>query len=79
MELGTVENTKNKLSEYWVHTINRLLKKLNLELITPEEFTTVIVQNTDDVLNISVICTGKLLVLCFNQATQKLTGGWKQF
>ena len=74
-----MDNAKDRLSEYWVHTINRLLQKLKLEPITPEEFTTVIVQNTDEVLNISVICTGKLLVLCFNQATQKLTGGWKQF
>lgn len=74
-----MENTKNKLSEYWVITINRLLKKLNLETITPEEFTTVIVQNNTEVLNISVICTGKMLVLSLNQTTQKLTGGWKQF
>lgn len=74
-----MENTKYKLNEYWVITINRLLKKLNLETITPEEFTTVIVQNNTEVLNISVICTGKMLVLSLNQATQKLTGGWKQF
>ena len=74
-----MENTKDKINEYWVITINRLLQKLNLETITPEEFTTVIVQNNTEVLNISVICTSKMLVLSLNQATQKLTGGWKQF
>lgn len=74
-----MENTKDKLNEYWVISINRLLKKFKLEPIKPEEFTTLIVQTTDDILNITVICTGKMLVLCLNQATQKLTGGWKQF
>ena len=74
-----MENTKSKINEYWVISINRLLKKLQLETITPEEFSTVIVQNTDDILNLTVICTGKILVISLNEATKKLTGGWKHF
>ena len=72
-------NIKDKLTEYWVISINRLLKKFKLETITPEEFTTLIVQTNDDILNFTVICTNKMLVVSLNQATQKITGGWKQF
>ena len=74
-----MESTKSKINEYWVISINRFLKKLQLETITPEEFNTVIVQNTDDILNLTVICTGKILVISLNEATKKLTGGWKHY
>ena len=74
-----MSKVKDSLSKYWVQTINRLLTKLELENITPEEFKTVIVQDTDDLLTITVICTGKMLVLALNDKTSKLTGGWKHF
>ena len=70
---------KDTINEYWVNSVNKLLTNLKLETITSEEFNTVIVQNTDDILNITVICTGKILVLSLNENTKKFTGGWKHF
>lgn len=72
-------NNKEKLSKYWVTSINSLLGKLNLDKINPETFTNLMVQNTSDILTITVICTEKMLVLNLNEKTQKVTGGWKEF
>ena len=74
-----MSKAKDTISNFWVSSVNKLLTNLKLETITPEEFTTVIVQDTDDILNITVICTGKILVLNLNDSTQKFTGGWKHF
>ena len=49
---------KDTISNFWVSSVNKLLTNLKLETITPEEFNTVIVQNTEDILTITVICTG---------------------
>lgn len=72
-------DTKEKLSKYWVHSINSLLGKLKLDKINPETFTNLMVQNTEEILTITVICTEKMLVLNLNNKTQKVTGGWKEF
>lgn len=72
-------DTKEKLSKYWVHSINSLLGKLKLDKINPETFTNLMVQNTAEILTITVICTEKMLVLNLNNETQKVTGGWKEF
>lgn len=71
--------TKDKLSNYWVSKINQLLKGLNLDTIKPENFSNLMVQNTEEILTITVICTEKMLVLNLNEKTQKVTGGWKEF
>ena len=71
--------TKDKLSNYWVSKINQLLKGLNLDTIKPENFSNLMVQNTEEILTITVICTEKMLVLNLNEKTQKATGGWKEF
>jgi len=73
--------TKNKeiLSDYWVKAINKLLTSLNFENIKTEEFNNLVIQNTDDKINISVICNNKMLVLNLNESTSKFTGGWKYF
>ena len=71
--------TKDKLSNYWVSKINQLLKGLNLDTIKPENFSNLMVQNTEEILTITVICTEKILVLNLNNETQKVTGGWKEF
>ena len=70
---------KDTISNFWVSSVNKLLTNLKLETITPEEFNTVIVQNTEDILTITVICTGKMLVLALNETTSTFTGGWKHF
>lgn len=70
---------KEKLSKYWVHSINSLLGKLKLDKINPDTFTNLMVQNTEEILTITVICTEKMLVLNLNEKTQKVTGGWKEF
>lgn len=70
---------KDTISNFWVSSVNKLLTNLKLETITPEEFNTVIVQNTEDILTITVICTGKMLVLALNEKTSKFTGGWKHY
>lgn len=72
-------DTKEKLSKYWVHSINSLLGKLKLDKINPDTFTNLMVQNTEEILTITVICTEKMLVLNLNEKTQKVTGGWKEF
>lgn len=72
-------NNKEKLSKYWVHSINSLLGKLKLDKINPDTFTNLMVQNTEEILTITVICTEKMLVLNLNEKTQKVTGGWKEF
>ena len=72
-------DTKEKLSKYWVHSINSLLGKLKLDKINPDTFTNLMVQNTEEILTITVICTEKMLVLNLNEKTQKVTGGWKGF
>lgn len=71
--------TKDKLSNYWVSKINQLLKGLNLDTIKPENFSNLMVQNTEDILTITVICTDKMLVLHLDETNSKLTGGWKHF
>ena len=43
-------NNKEKLSKYWVHSINSLLGKLKLDKINPETFTNLMVQNTAEIL-----------------------------
>ena len=70
---------KEKLSKYWVHSINSLLGKLKIDKINPDTFTNLMVQNTEEILTITVICTEKMLVLNLNEKTQKVTGGWKEF
>lgn len=72
-------DNKEKLSNYWVHSINSLLGKLKLDKINPDTFTNLMVQNTEEILTITVICTEKMLVLNLNEKTQKVTGGWKEF
>lgn len=72
-------DNKEKLSKYWVHSINSLLGKLKLDKINPDTFTNLMVQNTSEILTITVICTEKMLVLNLNEKTQKVTGGWKEF
>lgn len=72
-------DTKEKLSKYWVYSINRLLGKLKMDKINPETFTNLMVQNTEEILTITVICTEKMLVLNLNEKTKKVTGGWKEF
>ena len=72
-------DTKEKLSKYWVHSINSLLGKLKLDKINSDTFTNLMVQNTEEILTITVICTEKMLVLNLNEKTQKVTGGWKEF
>jgi len=72
-------DNKEKLSKYWVHSINSLLGKLKLDKINPDTFTNLMVQNTEEILTITVICTEKMLVLNLNEKTQKVTGGWKEF
>lgn len=72
-------DNKEKLSKYWVHSINSLLGKLKLDKINPYTFTNLMVQNTEEILTITVICTEKMLVLNLNEKTQKVTGGWKEF
>lgn len=73
-------DNKEKLSKYWVHSINSLLGKLKLDKINPETFTNLMVQNTEEILTITVICTEKMLVLHLDEKNnQKITGGWKEF
>ena len=72
-------DNKEKLSKYWVHSINSLLGKLKLDKINTDTFTNLMVQNTEEILTITVICTEKMLVLNLNEKTQKVTGGWKEF
>ena len=72
-------DNKEKLSKYGVHSINSLLGKLKLDKINPDTFTNLMVQNTEEILTITVICTEKMLVLNLNEKTQKVTGGWKEF
>lgn len=72
-------NSKEKLSKYWISSINQLLKGLKLDTINPKTFTNLMVQNTDEILTITVICTEKMLVLHLDENSQKVTGGWKHF
>lgn len=72
-------NSKEKLSKYWINSINQLLKGLKLDTINPKTFTNLMVQNTDEILTITVICTEKMLVLHLDENSQKVTGGWKHF
>ena len=72
-------NSKEKLSKYWISSINQLLKGLKLDTINPKTFTNLMVQNTEEILTITVICTEKMLVLHLDENSQKVTGGWKHF
>lgn len=72
-------NSKQKLSKYWINSINQLLKGLKLDTINPKTFTNLMVQNTEEILTITVICTEKMLVLHLDENSQKVTGGWKDF
>ena len=72
-------DNKEKVSKYWVHSTNSLLGKLKLDKINTDTFTNLMVQNTEEILTITVICTEKMLVLNLNEKTQKVTGGWKEF
>lgn len=69
-------DTHQLVSKYWIESTNRLLSKLGIDTIQPEEFTNLIVHTTDDhITNITVICTNKMLVISVNG--NKITGGWK--
>ena len=70
---------KDSISQYLVGSINQLLTKLKLETIQPDEFLSFTVNNTDDLLTITVICKTKLLVLALDDSNKKLTGGWKHY
>lgn len=72
-------NSKQRLSKYWINSINQLLKGLKLDTINPKTFTNLMVQNTEEILTITVICTEKMLVLHLDENSQKVTGGWKDF
>lgn len=72
-------NNKQRLSKYWINSINQLLKGLKLDTINPKTFTNLMVQNTEEILTITVICTEKMLVLHLDENSQKVTGGWKDF
>lgn len=72
-------NSKQRLSKYWINSINQLLKGLKLDTINPKTFTNLMVQNTEEILTITVICTEKMLVLRLDENSQKVTGGWKDF
>lgn len=74
-----MSKAKDNFNEYWVGNINKLLTKLNLETITPEDFTNLMVQNTENSITISILCKTKILVLNLNDSTKKFTGGWKHF
>ena len=72
-------NNKATLSKYWVQTINSLLDRLKMDNIDPDTFSTLLVQDTDGIFNLTVICTDKMLVLHSEDGTSKITGGWKEF
>ena len=70
---------KDSISNYLVNSTNQLLTKLKLETIQPDEFINLTVNNTDDLLTITVVCKSKLLVLALDDNNKKLTGGWKHY
>lgn len=66
------------IARYWVESTNKLLTKLGLDNIGPDEFTNLIVSNHDGNKTVfTVICAGKMLVLSVNG--NKITGGWKHY
>lgn len=74
-----MSKSKDKLSNFWVNNINKLLTSLNLETIETNDFINLLVNNTDDKLTITVICNTKFLFLNLDESTQKFIGGWKHF
>ena len=72
-------SNKEAISKYWVHSINTLLNRMEIDTINPDTFTNLMVQNTEDILILTVICTEKMLVLHLDNSTSKITGGWKEF
>lgn len=72
-----MSKTKDQIGNYWVNSLNNLLSKLNLETLTLDEFNSLIVQNTDDKFNITVLCDKKTLVLNLDDQLKKMSGGWK--
>ena len=73
-----MSNPKDTIVNFWVSSTNKLLENLKLETIKPDELVNLSVQNTEEILTITVVCTNKILVLSLNEITKKFTGGWKQ-
>ena len=79
LELVTISKPKDSITRYLVDSTNQILTKLKLETIEYDEFLNLSVNNTEDLLTITVVCKSKLLVLALDDSNKKLTGGWKHY
>ena len=70
---------KDSITNFLVDSTNQLLTKLKLETIQPDEFINLTVNNTEELLTITVVCKSKLLILALDDTNKKLTGGWKHY
>ena len=70
---------KDSITNFLVDSTNQLLTKLKLETIQPDEFINLTVNNTEELLTITVVCKNKLLILALDDNAKKLTGGWKHY
>ena len=70
---------KDTISNFWIDNINQLLSKLKVESIDREDFLSLSVINTEELLTINVNCKSKTLVLALDDSTKKLSGGWKHY
>lgn len=70
---------KDSITNFLVDSTNHLLTKLKLETIQPDEFLNLTVNNTEELITITVVCKSKLLVLALDDTNKKLTGGWKHY
>lgn len=68
---------KDTITNFWVSDINQLCNKLQLETIEPEDFLNLTVNNSNELLTLTVICKSKTLVLALDDSNKKLSGGWK--
>ena len=72
-------NPKDSITNFLVDSTNHLLTKLKLETVEPDDFLNLTVNNTEELLTITVVCKSKLLVLALDDTSKKLTGGWKHY
>lgn len=70
---------KDSITNFLVDSTNHLLTKLKLETVEPDDFLNLTVNNTEELLTITVVCKSKLLVLALDDTSKKLTGGWKHY
>lgn len=70
---------KDSITNFLVDSTNQLLTKLKLETVEPDEFLNLTVNNTEELLTITVVCKSKLLILALDDTSKKLTGGWRHY